>query len=131
MEDLILDLWEIKALTELQMKITQCILENLKRTVIATYGFWNYSLLIDFSDGPSLTLVISRPFLSTVAIEGRDLYHTEVKSPLAFLLVLSHTRRVVNDWSKSSIPLIKGDADISKGSVTLKAERKVMKMAIE
>lgn len=38
MEDLILDLWEIKALTELQMKITQCILENLKRTVIATYG---------------------------------------------------------------------------------------------
>lgn len=63
-----------------------------------SYRFWNYSLLIDFSDGPSLTLVISRPFLSTVAIEGRDLYHTEVKSPLAFLPVLSHTRRVVNDW---------------------------------
>lgn len=37
MEDTILDLWETKALTELQVETTQYILENLKRTVIATY----------------------------------------------------------------------------------------------
>lgn len=35
---MILGLWETKAPPELQVETTQCILENLERTVIATYG---------------------------------------------------------------------------------------------